>query len=150
MSISRIHVDPSDLSGIVADEDGVINGVVASTTQTIAGGTPITHAVTRVTTVANDGDAVTLPLATPGDRRIVMNKGAGNSLNVFPAVSSHRINALALGAAYALPSEGVAEFISAEYGTWDTTLTEGGGVLHNLILNVKNLTLNGKNLTLRA
>ena len=128
MSINRIYIDPSDYSGISEDDDDAISGVVASTTQTIAGGTPILHAITRVTTVANSGDAVTLPLATDGDRRIVMNKGGGNSLKVFPAVSSHRINALSLGAAYELPSEGVAEFICAEYGTWDTTLTEGVGV----------------------
>lgn len=128
MPVNRVYIDPSDYSGVSEDDDDAISGVVASTTQTIAGGTPVMHAITRVTTVANDGDAVTLPLATDGDRRIIMNKGGGNSLKVFPAVSSHRINALSLGAAYDLPSEGVAEFICAEYGSWDTFLTEGVGV----------------------
>jgi hypothetical protein len=123
MARPRGYADPSDISGILADEKSSANAVTAGTTQTIAGGTAITKRATRVTTVANSGDAVTLPLAYAGDRRTVMNKGGGNSLNVFPGVSTDKINALSAGAAYALASTKVVEFICAVDGTWDTLLT---------------------------
>ena len=123
MARPRGYVDPSDISGVLLDDSSVANAVTAGTTQTIAGGTAITKRITRVTTVANAGDAVTLPRAYAGDRRTVMNKGGGNSLNVFPGVSTDKVNALSTGAAYALASTKVVEFICAVDGTWDTLLT---------------------------
>jgi hypothetical protein len=116
------YIDPSDIGGVLADMNSVANALTAGTTQTIAGGTPITKTVSRFTTVANSGDAATLPLAKAGDRRIVMNKGA-NSLNVFPYNSTDKVNALSPGAAYALAATKVVEFICAVDGTWDTLLT---------------------------
>jgi glycerophosphoryl diester phosphodiesterase len=80
-----------------------------------------------VTTSANAGDALTLPIATVSDRRVVINAGA-NTLSIFPGVSSQNINALSNGAAYSLPAGGVVEFICAQYGTWDTILSEGVGL----------------------
>jgi hypothetical protein len=122
MPAPRAYVDPSDVSTAISETTSSISGLTAGTTQTIAGGTAITRSVSRFTTVANSGDAATLPVAKAGDRRIVMNKGA-NSLNVFPGVSGDKINALSTGAAYALAATKVVEFICAVDGTWDTLLT---------------------------
>ncbi len=122
MPAPRTYIDPSDVSGVVADQTSSANALTAGTTQTIAGGYAINKTVSRFTTVANSGDAATLPTAKAGDRRIVMNKGA-NSMNVFPYSASEKINALSSGAAYSLASTKVVEFICAVDGTWDTLLT---------------------------
>ena len=123
MARSRQYVDPSDVSAVINDEKSSISGVTAGATQTIAGGYQITRTVTSVSTVGTAGDAVTLPVALAGDRRVVMNKGGGNSLNVFPGNGTDKINVLSAGAAYALASTKVVEFICAVDGTWDTLLT---------------------------
>lgn len=116
-------IDPSDIGGVLADAQSSVSGITAGTTQTIAGGTPITKKITRVTTVANAGDCVTLPQAYAGDERIVMNKGGGNSMGVFPYNSTDKINALSAGAVFAVASTKVVHFICAVDGTWDTILT---------------------------
>lgn len=123
MPAPRSYVDPSDVSNAISETASSISGITAGTTQTIAGGYQITRTVTRVATVGTAGDAVTLPRAIAGDRRVVMNKGGGNSLNVFPGNGTDKINVLSPGAAYALASTKVVEFICAVDGTWDTLLT---------------------------
>lgn len=122
MAKTRNYVDPSDVSGVLADQTSVANALTAGTTQTIAGGTAITKTMSRFTTVANSGDAATLPAATVGERRYVFNKGA-NSLNVFPNASTEVINALSAGAAYALAATKGVLFCCMVAGTWDTILT---------------------------
>lgn len=117
------YIDPSDVGGVIGDANSVANAITAGTTQTIAGGTAITKTYNRVTTVANANDCVTLPVAYAGDRRVIMNKGGGNSLNIFPANSSDKINALSGGAAYALASTKVVYLFCVVDGTWDTLLT---------------------------
>lgn len=123
MPVPRSYVDPSDVSNAISETASSVSGITAGTTQTIAGGYQIIRSVTRVTTVANAGNCVTLPLAKAGDRRIVMNKGGGNSMGVFPGQSSDIINALSAGAVFAVASTKVVEFICAVDGTWDTLLT---------------------------
>lgn len=61
-----------------------IQTATASTTQTQAGGTPITAASAAITT-ANANDAVTLPKGYAGAEVFIANLSA-NALGVFPAV----------------------------------------------------------------
>jgi len=61
----------------------VNSGITASVTQTQGQG-PLTADINEVSTVANDGDTVTLRTAAVGDVQIVMNNGA-NNLRIFPA-----------------------------------------------------------------
>jgi hypothetical protein len=62
------------LQGAVQDNVGA--GLTASTTHTIAGGTPLVVGVNTLGTVANAGDAATLPLMNPGEHTDVYNQGA--------------------------------------------------------------------------
>lgn len=117
----RKYIDPSDFAGVYNDDKTTENGMTAATTQSQAAGTRITRAVSRFTTVANSGDAATLPPAVAGEKRVVLNKGA-QSLSVFPAPGD-KINALSADAAYALAATKSVIFYCAVDGTWDTLLT---------------------------
>jgi len=63
----------------------VVSGIVASTTQTQAGGTALTGMVNVIATVANDDDAIVLPAGVRGREIHVFNDGA-NRLQIFPPV----------------------------------------------------------------
>jgi hypothetical protein len=63
------------------------HGLVAGTTQTAAGGTPITSSIAEFDTVAHNNDAGTLPPAQPGMQIAVINNGA-NTLQVFAATAA--------------------------------------------------------------
>jgi len=78
-----------------------VSGLVASTTHTIAGGTPLKGEVNEVSTVANSGDAVTLLALQPGQSQAVFNDGA-NPLAVYPASVSYAIDGGSAGAAATL------------------------------------------------
>jgi hypothetical protein len=67
---------------------GVSAALTASTTQTQAGGTPLTAEVNQVGTSANTNDAVTMPVAVVGMRVTVINNGA-NTIKVFPAAGAN-------------------------------------------------------------
>lgn len=121
MPANRAYVDPSDIPGVIADFNSAQNGLTAATTQTQAAGTPITKAISRFATVANAGDAATLPAARVGDTRIVINAGA-NSMGVFPA-SGDKVNALSANAVYAVAAAKTVMFVCAVNGTWNTILT---------------------------
>lgn len=58
------------------------DGITAGTTQTQAGGTIITAAISNVSTATNN-DAVTLPQAMPGRTVIIINS-SGQTIQVFP------------------------------------------------------------------
>ena len=60
-------------------------GIIASTTQTQSAGTSIASDINEVSTVANVGDAVTLPSAVAGYEIKIFNNGA-NAMSVFPNV----------------------------------------------------------------
>ena len=94
----------------------------ASATQTQGGGTAITAAINRVSTVATADDALTLPAATAGKVIKVKNAHATNQIGIFPAVGE-TINALSPDAVYALPALKMVEFNCVSAGTWDTILT---------------------------
>lgn len=122
MARPRTFIDPSDLAGVIADAQSAVSGVTASTTQTIAGGTVISKAITRISTCANSGDALTLPTAKAGDIRYVFNKGA-QTAGIFPYSATEKINALSVGAVYTLAATKGVIFVCAVDGTWDTILT---------------------------
>lgn len=75
---------PGDWANAVTDSLSSIQTATASTTQTQAGGTPITSAAAAITT-ANANDAVTLPKGGAGLEIFIANLSA-NALGVFPAV----------------------------------------------------------------
>lgn len=99
-----------------------VSGVVASTTQTQAAGVPIVAAYTRVATVAVAGDALTLPPATVGDSRVVVNAAAANAMNVFPALGEF-INALTVNTALSVAANKTVLFFCLTPGVWNTVVT---------------------------
>lgn len=115
-------LDPSDFGSAMKGLTGAVSGVTAATASNQAGGYPITKAITRVTTAASAGDSLLLPAAKAGDTRIVFNKAAANSIDIFPNVGDN-INALSDDAAYALAATKGVMFVCAVNGTWDTLLT---------------------------
>jgi hypothetical protein len=101
----------------------VTAGIVASTTHTIAGGTPLTTEINVIGTCANAGDAVTLPVLTPGQSCEVYNAGAA-AAGVYPAASGVAIDGGSAGAAVTLTNGKRARFtctaantiVSAQFG----------------------------------
>lgn len=116
--VASLILDPTvkDLYGRLTT---VRNGVTASTGSTQATGVLVTTAVTRVTTVAVAGDALTLPPAVAGVSLVITNAAAANSMDVFPAVGN-AINALAGDAAFAMAANVTRLFVCAVDGTWNT------------------------------
>ena len=122
MSVRKLFVDPSDISGAIADMSSVANAITATAGGGQADAVALTASFNRVTTVATAADSVKLPAAIAGARTAVFNKAAANSLNVFPS-SGDKINALSADAAYALAATKGALFVCMVDGTWDTILT---------------------------
>lgn len=116
------YVDPSDVSAVIRDGQSATGAVTAAVASSQAGGVAIANQITRVTTSATAGDSLTLPRAYAGDMRIVFNKAAANSIDIFP-YSGDKINALSADAAYALAVTKGVIFVCAVDGTWDTILT---------------------------
>lgn len=96
--------------------EGVENAITASTTQTRVGGTALTEALNRVTTVANAGDAVTLPALAAGQSVVVFNDGA-NPASVFPNGASDAIDGGSAGAAVTLTNAKRAVFVCVAANT---------------------------------
>jgi len=82
-----------------------------------ASATALTGDVAVVTTVATPGDSVRLPVASPGMRFQVINRGA-NSLDIFPAIGES-INALGVNGAYALPTLDSAFCVAIGISNWE-------------------------------
>ena len=89
------------LTSTGVNTESVANALTASTTQTRAGGTALTHAINCITTCANSGDAVTLPALSPGQSEVVYNDGA-HPASVFPNGGSDTIDGGSGGASVAL------------------------------------------------
>jgi len=81
--------------------ESVANGLTASATQTLAGGTALTKRINRVTTVAASGNAVTLPALGIGQSVDIYNAGA-NPMKVFPNASGVAIDGGTAGASVTL------------------------------------------------
>ncbi len=90
--------------------ESIATGLTASTTQTLAGGLALTKAINNVTTVANAGDAVTLPALAVGQSIVVYNSAATNSMKVFPNGSSVAIDGGTAGASVNLAAGKRARF----------------------------------------
>lgn len=111
-----------NVKALLLDARATVNGVTASTGSTQATGVLIDARITRVTTVAVAGDAMTLPPAIPGTELIVINAAAANSMDVFPAVGD-AVNALSANAALAVAVNKTVLFVCAVAGTWNTIVT---------------------------
>jgi hypothetical protein len=101
------------------------DALTAGTTQTQAGGLAITAAISRFTTVANNGDACTLPVSAPGMELTIINAGA-HSLQVFPnagGTTTEQINALGANAALSMATTKVATLYCTVAGQWHSILT---------------------------
>ena len=64
---------------------GASDTLTASTTQTRAGALVLTKTISRLTAVANSGDAVRFPISTAGAVYIVINAGANPPRSFRPA-----------------------------------------------------------------
>lgn len=93
----------------------VTPGITASTTHSIAGGTPLTSEFNYIGTCANVGDAVTLPAMNPGQSVEVWNAGA-NAAAVYPAASGVTIDGGSAGAAVTLSATKRAKFLCVAAG----------------------------------
>jgi hypothetical protein len=118
----RTNIDPSDISGALADFTSATNAITAYAGGGQTNAVALTSTFNRVTTVGTAADSVKLPAAKAGMSIVVFNKAASNSLNVFPA-SGDSINALSADAAYALAVTKGAMFVCCLDGKWDTILT---------------------------
>ena len=96
----------------------VQTGVVASITQTQAGGTALTGERVEVVTVANSDDAVTLPVASAGRDCLIFNSGV-NTLQVFPNVSDS-INNLAVNLSVTIAPDTATMFSAVSGTSWYT------------------------------
>ncbi len=117
-----------DLSGVPATSllQSVQEGLTASTTQTQAAGTAITANMARFTTVANNGDAATLPVSVPGSDIVVINASATHSMQIFPnagGTTTEQINALGANAAFSLAAAKSVTFYCTLAGQWHTILS---------------------------
>ena len=101
-------LDPSD------DLKSVTTGLTASVTQE-QGQVPLVSDLNEFTTVANDGDATTLPSAVGGKEVTIVNDGA-NDLNIFPALDDDLGNGVDIPILLE-PNESF-EFISFNSTTW--------------------------------
>ena len=79
----------------------VLTGLTAGTTQSISGGVALTAAWNVLATVANVGDAATLPALSVGQEVVVFNRGA-NPAKIFPNASGIAIDSNGAGSSVTL------------------------------------------------
>lgn len=123
-----VHDSTTGLRAGAAFKRTTTDGITASTTQTQAGGTALTSDFNIIDTVANDDDAVTMPLATAGATVRIVNDGA-NRLQIFPGVGDDVGNGV--DASIAICSTAVATFIARDGTTW-TLMSEVNGPLGHM------------------
>ena len=99
------------------------DSITATTTHTQAGGYQLTAQVSRVATVANAADAVTLPPALVGKNILVINSGT-NSMQVY-GNSTDTINGTAGATGIAQPASTMFEFTCTTAGAWLYTVANG-------------------------
>lgn len=122
------------LSGLAGGDNNYTQDVVASTTQTTAGATPmgqpnaqgIFASLIRIATVANANDAVSLPQAVKGRYMMVLNAAASNA-TVFASPNVNRATGVvdtiigagnAAAASVTLNARVAALFFCPADGTW--------------------------------
>jgi len=94
--------------------------ITASATQTLAGATPITSAVTIIGTCSSSGNAIGLPTALAGQICVILNAGA-NPASVFPASASDTVDSGGAGAAATLTNGKRAIFFCTAAGAWTSS-----------------------------
>lgn len=102
-----------------------VNGLVASTTQTQAGGTVLDAGtrIFRAITVASAADAFTVGRkAVNGADFIFINAAAANACGLFPAPGDN-FNAAAANAVLSVAANKTVHAFCAVDGTWNTILT---------------------------
>ena len=98
--------------------NSVVNGITASTTQTLAGAVPLTGYWNVVSTVGTAADAVKLPaVANIGQACWVINNGA-SACGIFPNESATAIDTHGTAAAATLTTIHRALFIQNTASTW--------------------------------
>jgi hypothetical protein len=116
--------DVSSLAGSISGGMGNnVNGsLVASTTQTQAGGTKLAYGMNDVLT-ANASDAATMPKAVSGTMLLLVNH-SGQTIQLFPAVGDN-INAAAANAAVSVATATTSIYICSASSTqwWGGAIT---------------------------
>lgn len=102
-------------------QTSVAAGLTASTNQTQGQGA-LTSAINEFSTVANDGDATTLPLAVGGRPITVINRG-DNKLQIFPASGDNLGAGVDLSAT--LDHLEVATFVALDSTNWQVSAITG-------------------------
>ena len=97
----------------------VTAGIVASITQTQAGGTALVSGINEVATVTNANDAATMPKAAAGRMCFVFNNGA-NTLQLFPFLGD-TFNTLTVNSSTTLTTTSNALFVCFNGTTWELT-----------------------------
>jgi hypothetical protein len=107
------------ISGIPSES--IVNGITASTTQTVAGAVPLTAAVNVISVVANANDAVKLPplAINTGFCQVVrvINNGA-SAASIFAYETSTAIDTHATNTAATLTTLHRADFMQNTASTW--------------------------------
>jgi hypothetical protein len=112
----------TDLAGMF--ELSAESGITASTTQT-QGQVPLTKTVNQFSTVANNGDAATMPTAVAGRVMVIVNDGA-NPLGLFPA-SGDDIESYGVNAVYTVATAARYVFFAIDATNWRLVNTVTGG-----------------------
>ena len=95
----------------------VTNSITAGSTQTQAGATALTTGTARVTVSGTDGDGVKLPTAVAGQRVLIINDDAAQTIKVWPNTS----DAIGGGSANAVDANVLGPGLSREYVAVDAT-----------------------------
>lgn len=118
----KAYVDPSDISGVLSQENSAQDAITAFAGGGQASARLLTRTINRITTVATAADSVKLPVAVPGMQVTVINAAAANAMNVFPATGGF-INALAVNTALSVAANKAIVFVCPVAGRWHTVLT---------------------------
>ncbi len=106
-----------EMSGQAVQINNNQTGLVASVTQTQAGGLALINSYNEVTTVANAGDALTAFSVLEGSRLVIINNGV-NDLQLFPDVGDDFGAGVDTAITIALGDIGI--FIGRDTVNWDT------------------------------
>lgn len=124
--IGQVLVTPAGgsqapLGDLISGGESVVNGITASTTQTLAGALPLTAGLNVVSTVGTAGDAVKLPAVdiNTGFAQAVwiINNGA-SALSIFPNETATAIDSHSTAAAGTLTAAHRAVFFQNTASTW--------------------------------
>lgn len=110
--------DAQDIADCIGNWKGASSqdAITASTTQTQAGGTTITTAISRIT-VANGSDAVTLGFSAVAGRSFSIINDSGQTIQLFPKVGD-KLNDASANAAVTIADNTVSDYYCPVKGLW--------------------------------